>query len=71
MNCLNLKVEAISCAGCAQDIETVLRNEDGVLDASVDFSTGSISIEYDAAETDEDRLFGVIKRIGLNVLQRR
>jgi Cu2+-exporting ATPase len=71
VNRLNLKVEAISCAGCALDIETVLRNEDGVLDACVDFSTCTISINYDAAETNEDRLFGVLRRIGLNVIQSR
>ncbi len=71
VNRLDLTVEGIKCSGCALDIETVLRNEEGVLEANVDYSACRISIQYDEAETNEDRIYGALNRIGLKVLKRR
>lgn len=68
---LDLTVEGITCAGCALDIETVLRNEEGVREATVDYSACRVSIQYDETETNEDRVYGALKRIGLKVLKRR
>lgn len=71
MNRLDLTVEGITCSGCALDIETVLRKEEGVLEAKVDYSACRISIRYDAGETSDERIYGALKRIGLKVIQRR
>lgn len=71
MSRLDLTVEGITCAGCALDIETVLRNEEGVKVATVDYSACRVSIQYDEAETNEDRISGALKRIGLKILKKR
>jgi len=68
---LDLTVEGITCAGCALDIETVLKNEEGVLETNVDYSACRISIQYDEAETNEDRIYGALKRIGLKILKKQ
>ena len=71
MSRLDLTVEGITCAGCALDIETVLKNEEGVLETNVDYSACRISIQYDEAETNEDRIYGALKRIGLKILKKQ
>lgn len=58
------RAEGIVCTGCATDMETVLRDTDGILDASVDFSDGIITIEYDPAEIDENEVFARVKKLG-------
>jgi Cu2+-exporting ATPase len=62
---MKFKVKGITCAGCATDIETVLRNSDGVVNASVNYSTCEISVEYDYDEINEERIMNIFKRLGL------
>lgn len=66
---INLQVEGIYCAGCATDMETVLNNTDGILKASVDYSTGGIDIEYDPAEIGTDKIILMIKEMGFTTRQ--
>jgi len=39
------KANGITCAGCATDIETVLKNTDGVINASVSYASNGIVVE--------------------------
>ena len=55
---IKLKVDDIVCTGCAEDMETVLLNKDGILEANVSFANDTIEIEYD---TDEIERAEVIK----------
>ncbi|MEK6582768.1 MAG: heavy metal-associated domain-containing protein [Nitrospirota bacterium] len=64
---VNIQVEGISCTGCATDIETILRNTDGILDAKVIYATGMIKIEYDPSEIKTDQIFSIVKKIGFNI----
>ena len=61
------KVTGITCTGCATDIETVLRNTDGAVNASVDYSTGEVAVEYDPDEINEQQITSVLKKLGLRV----
>ena len=61
------KVTGITCAGCATDIETVLRNTDGVVNASVDYSIGEVAVEYGPDEINEQQIMCVLKKLGLRV----
>lgn len=45
---IKLKVDDIVCTGCAEDMETVLLNHDGILEANVSFADDLIEIQYDA-----------------------
>ncbi|MBI4691055.1 MAG: heavy-metal-associated domain-containing protein, partial [Nitrospirae bacterium] len=65
----NLKVEGITCTGCATDAETVLKNIEGILDAKVDYLTGGITIEYDPDEIEKDRILSVVKKMGFKVIK--
>ncbi|WP_455217379.1 heavy-metal-associated domain-containing protein [Kaarinaea lacus] len=51
---IKLKVDDIVCTGCAEDMETVLLNHDGILEANVSFVDDLIDIEYDTDEIDRD-----------------
>lgn len=46
---IKLKVDDIVCTGCAEDMETVLLNQDGILEANVNFADDLIEIQYDAS----------------------
>ncbi len=61
------RVMGITCAGCATDIETVLRNTEGVVNAAVDYSTCEIAVEYTPDEINEQQVVCVLKKLGLRV----
>jgi copper chaperone CopZ len=61
------KVTGITCTGCATDIETVLRNAEGVVNASVDYSTCEVTVDYGPEEINEQQVMCVLKKLGLRV----
>ena len=63
---LRLLVEGIVCTGCAIDMENVLKDTEGILDVSVDYAEGIVSIEYEPDEIDEKELFIKVQRFGFN-----
>lgn len=66
---INLQVEGIYCAGCATDMETVLNNTDGIIKASVDYSSGLISVEYDPSEISAEKITSMINGMGFKTTQ--
>ena len=65
---INLKTEGIACIGCATDMETVLNNTDGILDATVSYASGTINIEYEPAEITPQQIILIIRKMGLKVI---
>jgi copper chaperone CopZ len=65
MKRLNLKVEGITCSGCAVDVASALKNEDGIVDAEASYATGNMHVDYDPRELDEKQVFDLIKKLGL------
>ncbi len=61
------KVEGITCAGCATDIATVLKNTEGVVSALVDYSICEITVEYDNDEINEQQIMNILTKLGLRV----
>ena len=61
---LSLQVEGISCTGCTMDMETVLRDTNGILKAVVNYMTGIINIEYDPDEINGEQIFAIIRKMG-------
>lgn len=62
---IDLKAEGITCSGCAVDMETVLRNADGIMDARVDYATGLINIKFDPAELRADQVVSMVEKLGV------
>ena len=62
-----LKTEGITCSGCAGDIEAVLREREGVIEATVDFAKGIIRVRYDPLLLDRKAVFSAVRRLGYKV----
>ena len=67
MKRLSCKVDGITCPGCAVDIETVLKNTDGIYGAEASYSTGSVIVDYHQEEIDESQVLDRIKKLGLKI----
>jgi copper chaperone CopZ len=58
---LTLAVEGIVCSGCAMDMETVLRDTDGILDVQVSYAHGTIIVDYDPTETSREAVITKVR----------
>ncbi|MBI4697672.1 MAG: heavy-metal-associated domain-containing protein [Nitrospirae bacterium] len=61
---MTLKLGEISCTGCAQDMEKILLETEGILDASADYKNDVIHIKYDPALIDREKAYMAIKKLG-------
>jgi len=61
---ISLAVEGMKCAGCASSAERRLRNQPGVLAASVNFVTRVAAIDYDPRQITGDQLAATLTAIG-------
>ena len=59
-----IKIEGMSCAGCARTVETVLKQAQGVVSASVNFPVEKAYIEYDENKTSPANLEETIRKSG-------
>jgi len=57
---LQLPIEGMTCASCANRIEKRLNELDGV-EASVNYATEAASVEYDPAAVDPDQLVEAVE----------
>jgi len=67
MKRLSFTVHGITCSGCAVDIETVLKNTDGIYGAEASYSTGSLNVDYEHEEISESQVHDLIKKLGLKI----
>ena len=68
---IQLNVQGMSCAGCAQSIERRLRATPGVLEATVDLTYACAEVTFDEAMTDVESLEAIIESLGFDVLYSR
>lgn len=61
-------VMGMSCASCAGSVESIVKSEPGVIDASVNFATGNLSVEYSPAVTNPDALQKAVQTMGYDLL---
>jgi copper chaperone len=59
-----LKVNGMSCGGCAANVEKALKGVSGVNKASVDLKGKKATVEYDPAQTDGSALVQAVKQAG-------
>ena len=61
-------VIGMSCASCVKNIETVLNKTEGVVDASVNFASEKVTIEYDDEIISMDKVADIVKSIGYELI---
>jgi len=66
---VDLPLQGMSCAACAQSIERALAKTSGVVSADVNFAAESVRVEYLPAETSVKAIVQVIESVGFQVLQ--
>ena len=62
-----LQAEGITCASCADDMAGILREKEGVREASVNFAREIISVRYDPLLLDRKDVFSAVRRLGYKV----
>ncbi len=67
MKRLNLKVDGITCSGCAVDVESVLKNADGISGAEASYTDGTVSVDYHPDEINEKQVLDLVKKLGLKI----
>ncbi|MCF7741157.1 MAG: heavy metal translocating P-type ATPase [Candidatus Marinimicrobia bacterium] len=61
---LELDIEDMSCANCAQSVEKALNALDGVKDASVNFGSEKAYVEYDSHKISVDEMIKAVEKVG-------
>ncbi|QQT43754.1 Cation-transporting ATPase PacS [Sphingobacterium multivorum] len=61
-------VLGMTCASCAGSVESIVKHQEGVINASVNFATGNLTVEYLLNMTDATKLQKAIQSIGYDLL---
>ncbi|NGM62742.1 copper-translocating P-type ATPase [Sphingobacterium sp. SGG-5] len=61
-------VLGMSCASCASSAESIVKHEPGVVDASVNFATGNLIVEFLPDRTDAAKLQKAVQSVGYDLL---
>lgn len=64
---MKLQAENIVCSGCAEDMERLLGEEEGIVHAAVDYSQGTVFVKYDDSLIDGKKVFERVRRLGFPV----
>lgn len=64
---INLKVMGMSCAACAQRVEKVLKNTEGVESVVVNLVADKATIKYDIDKINLETIIGLIEKTGYKV----
>ena len=61
---LNLTIRGMSCASCVNRIETGLKKQTGMIEASVNLATEKAKVEYDDQELSPRKIVKIVKDLG-------
>ncbi|MCW5906935.1 MAG: copper-translocating P-type ATPase [Chitinophagales bacterium] len=61
-------VTGMSCAACAVSVESILKAQQGVKQASVNFAGGTVWVEYDSAKVTPQQLKVAVQSAGYDVI---
>ncbi len=61
-------VTGLSCASCAASAQSILRAQEGVVEAEVNFASGSANITYDSSVVDAAALKSAVQSVGYDLL---
>lgn len=69
MNKETIKISGMTCAACAKRIEKAVSKLEGVSQASVNFGTEKLSVEYDDQKLAADNIKEAIEKAGYGVIE--
>lgn len=58
------RVEGVACESCAKRLRAGLMKADGIKSVSVDVAAKHVTVDYDAATTDAQRIRAAIEALG-------
>ena len=61
-------VLGMSCASCASSAENIVKHQQGVVDAAVNFATGNLTVEFKPGVTDVTQLQQAVQSAGFDLL---
>ncbi|TDS08891.1 heavy metal translocating P-type ATPase [Sphingobacterium paludis] len=61
-------VLGMTCASCAGSAESIVKHQPGVVNASVNFATGNLTVEYLPTMTDAAKLQKAVQSVGYDLL---
>lgn len=61
-------VLGMTCASCANSAESIVSNQEGVVNASVNFATGNLTVEYLPNLTNAGKLQKAVQSVGYDLL---
>ncbi len=69
MNKETVKITGMTCAACAARVEKVVNKMQGITNASVNFATENLSVEYNEAETSRQKISEAIEKAGYGTVE--
>lgn len=64
----NFPVTGMSCASCAASVESMLKSQEGIISASINFAAASVWVEYNPEITNPTTFRSAIQSIGFDLL---
>lgn len=61
-------VLGMTCASCASSVESIVRHQEGVVEASVNFATGNLTVAYLPEVTNASKLQKAVQSVGYDLL---
>ena len=61
-------VLGMTCASCASSAESIVKHQEGVIDASVNFATGNLTVAYQPNITNASKLQKAVQSVGYDLL---
>jgi Cu+-exporting ATPase len=61
---MKLQAEDITCISCAEDMEKILQETEGILEASVNYSDDYIYIRYDSDVINRKQVYFAARQLG-------
>ncbi|MDR2283869.1 MAG: heavy metal translocating P-type ATPase [Sphingobacterium sp.] len=58
----------MSCASCASSVESMAQTVDGIIDASVNFATATVTVNFEEGHADPAKLQQALQEIGFDIL---
>ena len=65
---LTLPVSGMSCAACASSVESMLKSQDGILQAEVNYATSNVRVRFNPMQISLHDMQTVLKQIGYDLV---
>ena len=71
MEKINMSVLGLTCASCVPKIEGIMREQEGVIWATVNFAAGKATVVYDPPDFNLARFIRSVRRLGFTLVTER